>query len=304
MNCSILCYGEIDLDRYLAIDKMPGIEVAANVQEEFYNVGGAAGNAAVWLAHWGVPVRLAGHEMGDDSYGIQVRQQLSQYPVLDTNYVRYRQGYQTPRCQCLVTPDGERSFIMHWPDQVFATPLTSNMLEGARWLNLDMSGELTPRLEAAKLARNHNISVLVNDVYSEDHPLIGLVDIIIMSASVFERKKTGQSLIDTAKSIRVKGNCDVIVTNGGQPVKALLKPGNKITLQPPNIPAIDTTGSGDIFKAGLLYGLYKGLSVRESLKWAAAAGTAKAGRRGTTQNPADLDIVQRLASMIIEEVGE
>ncbi len=301
MNCPILCYGEIDLDRYLAVDTLPGPETYANVRNEFYNVGGAAGNAAIWLAHWGIPVRLAGHEMGDDSFGEQIRQQLAEYPMLDSQYVRYRPGHLTTRCQCLVTPDGERTFIMHCPVEIFTTPLNSDMLKGTKWLNLDMSDALAPRLDAAKLAQSHNISVLVHDIYSDDHPLVGLVDIIVMSASVFQRKAPDHSLLDVAKSIRQKGNCDVIITNGSQSVIALLKTGEEVILHPPVIPVTDTTGSGDIFKAGLLYGLWKGLSMRQSLKWAVAAGTAKAGRAGTTADPANLSTVQELIAKIGEE---
>ena len=40
----ILCYGEIDLDIYLALDRLPTRELSAWVIDEFDNVGGAAAN--------------------------------------------------------------------------------------------------------------------------------------------------------------------------------------------------------------------------------------------------------------------
>ncbi len=302
MDCPILCYGEIDLDWYLAVDALPGADRDAHVRQEIHNVGGAAANAAVWLAHWGIPVRLAGLDLGDDADGAFIRQQLACYPLLDSHYICYRSDQPTPRCQCLVTPDGERSFIVHWPDDITMTPLSSAMLQGVRWLNLDMSGALSPRLEAAQLARAHGASVLVNDIYSADHPLLAYTDIVVLSAALFDRQYSGASLREVLTSMRQASNCDVIVTNGSQPVWTMLKDGSEITVWPPSIQVVDTTGAGDVFKAGLLYGLLQENTVRQSLIWAVAAATAKAGRAGTTTAPADLSTVQQLAMMICAQV--
>lgn len=302
MDCPILCYGAIDLDWYLAVDALPSVDHDAHVRQEIHNVGGSAANVAVWLAHWGVPVRLAGLNLGDDADGAVIRQQLARYSLLDSRYVCYRSDQPTPRCQCLVTPDGERSFISHWPDDITMTPLSSAMLTGVTWLSLDMSGVLAPRLAAAQLARAHGSSVLVNDVHSAEHPLLSHADIVVLSASLFHRKHGGSSLRELATSMTQASHCDVFVTNGSQPVWGMLNDGSEITLQPPSVPVVDTTGAGDIFKAGLLYGLLQGLSVRKSLVWAVAAATAKVGRAGTTADPAELSTLQQLALTNCEQV--
>ena len=69
---TILCYGEIDLDIYVALDRLPTMAQSANCSEDFDNVGGAAANSALWLANWAVPTRLAGHDLGDDQAGDRV----------------------------------------------------------------------------------------------------------------------------------------------------------------------------------------------------------------------------------------
>ena len=298
MNVPIVSYGEIDLDLYLSVNRLPAVNVASSVKQEFSNVGGAAGNTAIWLAHWGIPVRLLGHELGDDADGIQIREQLARYPMLDSQYVYYRKGEKTPRCQCLVTPDGERTFILHGLEDLVVTPLTPEMLEGIRWLNLDMSGPLEPRLEAARLAHKQNIPILVNDIYDLDHPLLGLVDIIIMSAAIMRTKISNYSVQAFAKALHDKAECDVIITDGIQAVQAFLKTGEQIMLRPLQVSVIDTTGAGDIFKAGLLYGLLQDLPMKQTLKWALAAGAAKVGCAGTTAKPAPLSDIQVLFSQV------
>ena len=151
-QAQILSYGEIDLDIYLKLDRLPTVNRSGNTTDEFENVGGAAANTAMWLANWGIATRLAGHDLGDDRAGDTVRSLLGGLDQLDTRHVACHAGYRTPRCQCLVTPDGERSFIMHWLDELRITEATPEMLRGIEWLNLDMSGPLEPRLRAARLA--------------------------------------------------------------------------------------------------------------------------------------------------------
>ena len=188
---TILSYGEIDLDIYLSLDRLPTMEHSANVRDEFENVGGAAANTAIWLANWGVPTRLAGHDLGDDRTGESVRQLFAAHGHLDTSFIRWHRDYVSPRCQCLVTPDGERSFIMHWLEELRINPATPEMMEGIAWLNLDMSGPTAPRLQASQLAKSLGIPVLVNDIYRIDHPILPLVDVLVISAAIVGHKMPG-----------------------------------------------------------------------------------------------------------------
>ena len=294
-----LCYGEIDLDVYLAVSRLPSLNRAANVIREFENVGGAAANTAIWLAGWGIPTLLAGHDLGADRYGRQVRQVLGEYPQLDTRYLAWHPNYQTPRCQCLVTPDGERSFIMHWPDELRVSPLEAAMLRGVEWLNLDMSGPLGPRLDAARLAQIQNVAVLINDIYDVEHPILPLVDILVISASIVRTKLPHISPLELGKQLQSVAGCSVLITDGGAPLTALFDTGESCQLRPPAVEAVDTTGAGDIFKAGLLAALLKGQPLSEAIRWGAAAGSLAAACAGTTASVASWAEVQDLLDTML-----
>ena len=292
-----LCYGEIDLDVYLAVSRLPSLNRAANVTREFENVGGAAANTAIWLANWGIPTLLAGHDLGDDRYGRQVRQALAEYPQLDTRYLAWHPNYQTPRCQCLVTPDGERSFIMHWPDELRVRPLEAAMLRGVEWLNLDMSGPLQPRLEAARLAQSQNVAVLINDIYDIEHPILPLVDILVISASIVRTKLPHTPPLELGKQLQSAAGCSVLITDGGAPLTALFDTGEICQLRPPAVKAVDTTGAGDIFKAGLLAALLKGMPLNKAIRWGMAAGALMTTFAGTTAEVASWAEVRDLLDM-------
>ena len=291
---SILCYGEIDLDIYLAVDRLPALNAAADVKAEFDNVGGAAANSALWLANWGLPVRLAGHDLGDDVAGAFVRQALAAQPTLDSRFVARHENYRTPRCQCLVTPDGERSFIMHWLDDLRMTAPSAAMFAGVAWLNLDMSGPLAPRLAAAKMAAERGIPVLVNDIYRTDQALLPYVTLLVISASIVRSRYPSLSPLELALSLQRAAGCAVIITDGGAAVTVLTRQGQRAVISPPVITPVDSTGAGDIFKSGLLYGLLRELPLVEAARWGVAAGSAICQLAGTTQSLAPISAVEAL----------
>ncbi len=292
---TILCYGEIDLDIYVALDRLPTLEKSATCSEDFENVGGAAANSALWLANWGVPTRLAGHDLGDDRAGDAVRAVFAAQPQLDTRYVACHADYRSPRCQCLVTPDGERSFIMHWPSEdLRMTPPTPDMLEGVKWVNLDMSGPLPLRLKTAELAAERGIPVLINDIYSADNPLLPLLDALVISAAIARNRYPGRQAVALARELQECGDFDVVITDAGAALTVLARDGAGHSITPPTVNAVDTTGAGDIFKSGLLYGLLRGLPVEEAARWGSAAGSLMCQLAGTTHTLAPLSAVEAL----------
>ncbi len=291
---TILCYGEIDLDIYVALDRLPTMEKSASCSEDFENVGGAAANSALWLANWAVPTRLAGHDLGDDRAGDAVRAVFAKQPQLDTRFIACHAGYRTPRCQCLVTPDGERSFITHWPQELLMTPPTPEMLEGVAWVNLDMSGPLPMRLQMAQLAAQHGIPVLINDIYSADNPMLPLLDTLVISAAIVRNRLPGKRAVDLARELQGKGEFDVVITDASAELTVFSRAGSHHRITPPTVNAVDTTGAGDIFKSGMLYGLLQGLPVAQAARWGAAAGGLMCQVAGTTETLAPLNAVEAL----------
>ncbi len=291
---TILCYGEIDLDIYVKLNRLPTMERSASCSDDFENIGGAAANSAMWLANWGIPTRLAGHDLGDDRPGDVVRELLAELPLLDTQYIAYHAGYRTPRCQCLVTPDGERSFITHWPEEVLMAPPSPAMLDGVKLLNLDMSGPTPLRLRAAEWAAEQNIPVLINDIYQTDHPLLPLIDVLVISAAIARGKQAETHPLDLAKALMRAGDCDVIVTDASAEICIVSRGRAGEAVSPPAVDPVDTTGAGDIFKSGLAYGLLQGLPLREAVKWGAAAGSLMCQYAGTTKTLAPLSKVRAL----------
>ncbi len=293
---TILCYGEIGLDIYVALDQLPTVERSAWSTEDFENIGGAAANSALWLANWEVPTRLAGHDAGADREGAVLLEALAGRPHLDSSFISSHAGYRTPRCQCLVTPDGERSFITHWAREMRLCPPSAAMFADARWLNLDMSGPLPQRLQAAEMAAARGIPIVVNDIYERDNPLLPLLHTLVLSAAVIRSKYDKSAPLALARALGAAGDCNVIVTDSGRELTILTPDGAKAAISPPRVRVLDSTGAGDVFKSGLLYGLRQGLPLLEAARWGAAAGALICQVAGVTKTLAPLDALQRLAA--------
>ena len=157
-----------------------------------------------------------------------------------------------------------------------------------------MSGPLEPRLKAAKMAAALGIPVLINDIYKVDHPLLPLVDVLVLSASVARSRLADTDPLELASRLQQAGDCDVIITDSGADISILPRVGEQSRLSPPAVRALDTTGAGDIFKAGLVYGLLEGLPLSEATRWGAAAGSLMCQFAGTTKTLAPLSALRDL----------
>jgi len=294
---AVVCYGEIGVDNLIRVDRLPTPEVAVFPTADTIHVGGAAANTAVWLARWGIPTRLAGNAIGCDDYGARLWGWLSEHPALDLSRVERRGEVVTPFCRVLVTPDAERSFLIFGYPQTPKTPLTADILGGARFLALDLYGG-PERLNAARLAHESGVQTVIGDVVALDHPALPYTDIACNSAAFIRDSFPGVDALEHARRLQAISRGIVILTDGPRPAHLLDRDGSLITAQPPPVEAVDATGAGDAFRAGLLAALLRGLPLAEALRWGVAAGALKVGFLGAATHVPPLEAVTALAGAI------
>ncbi|UEC43519.1 MAG: 1-phosphofructokinase [Methanothrix sp.] len=89
-----------------------------------------------------------------------------------------------------------------------------------------------------------------------------------------------EEILQAARKINRKGVATVLVSMGPRGI-LLVSDGKAYQAVPPKVEVVNTIGAGDSSVAGFIYGLWRGLELREALIWATAAGTATTLRRGT-----------------------
>lgn len=293
----VLCYGEIGIDNIIQADGLPTPETAIFPKSDSYHGGGAASNTSVWLAALGVKVKLTGNVIGSDAYGNMIMEGLGKYSNIDLSLVEQREGITTPFTRAIVTPDGERSFLIFWYPQAPKIPLTKEMLEGARYLALDLYGG-PERFDTAQLAFESEVSTAIGDVIWPDHPVLPFTSIATNSGSYIRQSYPGVDVRQHARRLQSISKGIVITTDGPRIVHALDAQGNGFTIQPPATTAIDATGAGDAFRSGLLYGLLRGFDLPRSLCWGVAAGSLKVKNLGAATTVPDFKEIEALANSI------
>ena len=296
-RCEVLCYGEIGVDNIIQADGLPSPENAVFPTSDSYHRGGAASNTAVWLAALGVNVKLTGNALGRDSYGDMIMDGLRKYPEIDLSLVEQREGVITPFTRAIVTPDGERSFLIFGYPQAPKIRLTKEMLEGVRYLALDLYGG-PERLETARLAFDSGVSTVIGDVVWPDHPALPLASIANNSAPFIRQNFPGVDVRQHTHKLQSISKGMIITTDGSQTVHALDAHGNGFTVQPPSVTAVDATGAGDAFRAGLLYGLLRGFDLPRSVCWGVAAGSLKVKNLGAATTLPDFREIESVANSL------
>jgi sugar/nucleoside kinase (ribokinase family) len=296
-RCEVLCYGEIGIDNIIQADGLPSPENAVFPRSDSYHGGGAAANTAVWLAALGVRVKLTGNAIGRDPYGNMIMEGLRKHPNIELSLVEEREEVTTPFTRAIVTPDGERSFLIFWYRQAPKVSLTRQMLEGVKYLALDLYGG-PERLETARLAFESGVSTAIGDVIWPDHPALLLTSIATNSGPYIRQAFPGVDVRQHARRLQSISKGIVITTDGPHMVYALDPHGHGFTVKPPSVTAVDATGAGDAFRAGLLYGLLRGLDLPRSLCWGVAAGSLKVRNLGAATTLPDFKEIETLANRL------
>jgi sugar/nucleoside kinase (ribokinase family) len=246
-------------------------------------------------------VAISGTIIGEDELGSTLRTLLARFPRISTKYLGFQPGLNSMYCLILVTPDGERAIVGVNADQVPQTPPTRAMVEDASCLTLDLYGG-NERIEAAELAFGVGRPVVVGDVRDLRHGVLRYATVIIASAAEL---KSGAGLTpgEFARAAQAAGARHVIVTQGQGTVIAF--EGEKATyeIEPPAVQVVDTTGAGDTFRAGVVFGLFRGLSLVECTALGTAAGSIKVGRLGGATHPPSLSEVQTVAQRLLRHVN-
>jgi sugar/nucleoside kinase (ribokinase family) len=250
-------------------------------------------NVAVLLSAWGLRVRLSGNALGDDGYGQLVRAGLEAYPSLDLTYFETHPGVRTPFWRIMVTPDGERTQLYGFGD-LSMTPLRAEMLGGSRFLALDLYGG-PEREEAARLAHAAGLMVVTGDILQPEHPLLPITDIAANSASLTRGEYPGLDPFEHARRLHAVSGGVILTTDGADPVQAIDRDGREFWVRPPQTEVVDATGAGDAFKAGVIYGLWRGWDLERAVVWGVCAGSLNTRSVGATSHPPTLAEVEALA---------
>lgn len=229
--------------------------------------GGSAANTINGLANLGVKTAFIGKvgkdELGDFFYNDMKKASISPTLLKGIN--------PTGTALAIVTPDSERTFATSLGAAIELTDsdLANNLFDGYDMLHIEgyLAQNHSLIEQALKLAKNSGLKVSLDlasyNVVEENLDFLtrmvkSYVDIIFANeeeAKAFTKKSPRESLDMLAEITEI-----AVVKLGSH--GSLIKSGNDIyEVGVIEAKPIDTTGAGDLYAAGFLYGLSKGLSL-------------------------------------------
>lgn len=251
--------------------------LAASPSTQKISPGGSAANTIFALTRLGVKTEFLG-AVGDDENGKLYRERYEKMGGCSSK-IRVKNGTPTGRCLCLISPDSERTMRT---DLGAAISLKADEISDCDFRNLShlhMEGYLLFNKELAikilDSAKNCGLRVSLDlssfEVVKAFPDLKSIlkkyVDIVFANeeeAAQFSKgKKPEDALAELADLCEIAA---VKLGNEG----ALIKRGDEVCkVEAKKVNAIDTTGAGDLWAAGFLYGLF----TEKSLSQAATFGS-------------------------------
>lgn len=308
MMSKVLCYGGIAVEAFIELPYQPKPGIAHIICDEAYRIGGGSANVAEWLGSWDIPTLLSGYAIGYDRQGDRLVEWLGKQPSIELDALERRNDIDTLVSRTIPFPDGNRYLLCIGYAHVTMTLPSDELLEGVSILEIAFyfrqeRGNAASR-EIARLAARKGIRIVAMDLIDPQDELVPTTEVIINSAaSILEQFPQADPALHCWQ-IHMKSGGTVILTDGSNPIQAFDMDGAHYSLLPPRVTAIEATGAGDSFRAGIIYGLVKDWSLPDSLRWAAAVSALQVQRSLVQDQPPGRDRVEELARQIeVRKIG-
>ncbi|HVC47509.1 MAG TPA: carbohydrate kinase family protein [Terracidiphilus sp.] len=257
--------------------------------QSYLQPGGQAASTVVACQTWGLTTRYVG-KLGDDEAAALHRREFLRLGV-DARLIVVP-GALSPQSLILVDSGGERTVIQRRDPRLFLQPadLQRDWIVNARCFHTD-GCETAAATLAASWARQAGIPTVadLDEAYPGVDDLIANIDYLIVSRD-FPGLLTGERTLEGAlRRLKSRFGCLVTAATLGQD-GVLAWDGRDFHLRPAYcVQVADTTGAGDIFHAGFIYGILRGWPLPQQLDFACAAAalncTASGARGGIRPVP-------------------
>jgi sugar/nucleoside kinase (ribokinase family) len=234
--------------------------------------GGSVANTIAGLASFGAKCGFIGRVAADQFGGIFRHDIRSQGVAYET--VPATDGAPTARCLILVTPDGERTMntFLGASVDLTANDIDQAMIENSKIIYLE--GYLFDRHQAKEAFRDAagrarrvgvKVALSLSDAFCVDRHRDDFRRLVREGADiVFANEKEITSLYQVnsfeAAANAALQDCEMAVLTRSEEGSVIVASGETIEIPADAVPqVVDVTGAGDLYAAGFLYGLTRGL---------------------------------------------
>lgn len=283
-------------DTVIALPRFPAPGSKVEFRQSSVLPGGQVASVVVACQQWGMRTRYVG-KLGEDAAAALHRETFAAAGV--EAQIITAPGVPSPQSIILISPDGDRTVLCRRDDQVALQPgeLRREWIENARFLHLD-GFETAAATQAARWARAAGVLVLgdLDELYPGIEDLLPSIDYLIVNSDFPCRLMRESDLEQALRDMHRRYRCTLAGCTLGED-GALMWDGRQMYFAAAyRVPVVDTTGAGDAFRAGFIYGLHQGWPLQRQMDFACAAAALNCtatGARGGIEPVAAIEQLMR-----------
>ncbi len=261
MKLDIICFGALNIDRLFRVDRIAEAGGESVILDFKENPGGSAANTAVGLARLGVKTGYIG-KVAADREGRMIIEDLRREGV-DTRGVIIAEDGRSGVVMGFIDATGERALYVDpgVNDEIDYEEIDVEYAREARYLHLSsFAGErsLNAQIELVKKTPDLKVTLDPGEIYARKG-WSRIKELIVRCYAILPNKRelellTGMDYKRGARKLIDAGVEIVAVKLGGRGCYVTDGREEHI-IKPYRVNVVDTTGAGDAFCAGFLYGL-------------------------------------------------
>ncbi len=275
----VVGFGTNAVDYLIVVPEYPQFDSKIELENYTLLAGGEIASTMAGLRRLGLKTVYVG-SFGSDQAGDFGLQTLIDEGV-NIDFVRQIEGAQTQIAFIIIDKrSGERTVIWKRDEKLAFAPedVPLEILKHTKVFHA------TPHdaFACAKMAREARkngavISIDIDNIFDGVLEMISLIDIFIASAEFPEKLVGIKDKKESLREIKSRFGCPIVGMTLGENGSLLLCEGNFIETKGYAVPngCRDTTGAGDAFRVGLLYGLLKNETVETAAEMANAVAALK-----------------------------
>src|SRR5215468_7965472 len=284
----VVGFGLNAVDHLVTIPRFPSFNTKVRLADHRQMSGGQVSSAMVGARRLGLRASYIG-KVGYDNEGRMLIESLQKEGVDCSGVIIIEQF------------SGERTILWYHDDGTRIAPveLKREMIARARVLHLD-GFDTEAAMQAARWAHEAGMPVTIDldTAYPGIDDLLPMVDCLITSQGLANELTGTMDEQQALKKLNERYGCYLVaMTQGARGALAYVE--NQYIASPAFRPPVirDTTGAGDAFRAGFIYGLCKGYSIEETMRAANAVAALQCRELGARDGlPTEMELQRFLTS--------